>query len=73
MRSMNILDWLTGCIHPKTCFPQTRLKRQNLSGLERPAGTYVQCLSCGAELPYSWEEMKIITGQRKVKTREQEA
>ncbi len=57
----------------KLSFPQTRKRRSNVSGVERPAGTYVQCLDCAKELEYDWRAMKIVHGQKKVKVREQEA
>ena len=32
-------------------------------------GTYVVCLDCGKELPYDWEEMKIISSPDRRETR----
>ena len=30
-----------------------------------PPETYVVCLECGKEFPYSWEEMKVLRGEEK--------
>lgn len=46
-----MINWLYafffGCFHRRTTFPITIQKR-----------TYVACLTCGAELLYSWDKMK---------------
>ena len=53
---------LFGCSHEKTTFPIT------LKGSERvPSNfprTYIVCLDCGKELPYSWAEMKVVKRTR---------
>lgn len=46
----SFLDMMFGCVHERTTFPQTQKK---------PLRTYIVCLSCGREFPYSWEEMKV--------------
>lgn len=47
-----------GCSHEKTTFPIT-LKRAE-SSPNHLGSTYMVCLDCGKELPYSWSEMKIV-------------
>ena len=56
-----------GCTHERTTFPQTRKRRELVTGIERPAGTFVQCLDCGAELAYSWQEMRILSDRERRK------
>lgn len=46
-----LLDYLFGCSHPVTTFPQTN----------KAGRTHVSCLTCGRELAYSWEEMRIVS------------
>jgi hypothetical protein len=46
-----ILAYLFDCVHPHTTWP-----RRHRAGF-----TYVSCLDCGRELPYSLERMKIVT------------
>lgn len=51
----SFLNLLLGCTHRRTTFPiSTRASRR------KPASTYIVCLDCGKELPYSWEEMRIL-------------
>lgn len=54
------LHVLFGCPHKKTTFPQTRRQREYVSGIQRPAGTFVSCLDCGREFAYDWQAMKIV-------------
>ena len=51
------MGFLFDCFHRKTSFPITR---RNGSGSHVVANTYVVCLECGKELPYSWDEMRIV-------------
>lgn len=44
-----LIDLLFACRHARTSFPIT----------PKPGGrTYVACTDCGAEIPYSWDEMR---------------
>jgi RNase P subunit RPR2 len=45
------------CRHKKTSFPITLSARAR-----RRAGprTYIVCLDCGKEMPYSWDEMRFL-------------
>jgi len=50
-----------GCRHGRYSFPVTirgAARRPQAAAL---TGTYVACLDCGRELPYDWQEMKVIT------------
>ncbi len=54
-----LLSWvIDGCSHVKMSFPIT------VGGKNRKAEalpkTYVVCLSCGKEIPYSWNEMRVM-------------
>jgi hypothetical protein len=57
----SLINYLCGCPHRRTTFPQTPLKRN--AGFQAPNavryGTYVTCLDCGKELTYNWEEMRV--------------
>jgi hypothetical protein len=46
-----ILAYLFDCIHPHTTWPRR----------DRGGFTYVACLDCGRELPYSLDRMSILT------------
>ena len=54
-----ILAYLFDCVHPHTTWP-----RRHRAGF-----TYVSCLDCGRELPYSLERMKIVTRKELVADR----
>ena len=61
------LDYLFGCRHPKTGLPITQ-RRKTATGTQQsglPRETYVVCLDCGKEFPYSWEKMKFLRGGAK--------
>jgi hypothetical protein len=56
-----VIDALFGCWHSRYSFPVTirgTARRPQAAAL---TGTYVACLDCGRELPYDWQEMKVIT------------
>jgi hypothetical protein len=59
---LNLFDAIFGCKHSRYTFPITLKSR---SGRRNSAasitGTYVACLDCGKDLPYDWEEMKVIS------------
>lgn len=56
-----LANFFFGCVHRRTTFPITpnraRTPRKQASQFE----TYVVCLDCGKEFPYSWEEMRIVS------------
>src|SRR4029077_20948281 len=58
-----ILAYLFDCVHPHTTWP-----RRHRTGF-----TYVSCLDCGRELPYSLERMKILTRKELVADRKRHA
>jgi hypothetical protein len=53
-------DSVFGCWHSRYSFPLTVHSRVR-SKAASLTGTYVVCLDCGKELPYDWEEMKVVT------------
>lgn len=51
------------CSHKKTTFPITLPDRARKVHLAADSHrTYITCLDCGKEIPYSWEMMKVIPG-----------
>ena len=50
-----ILAYLFDCVHPNTAWPH-----RDRSGL-----TYVCCIDCGRELPYSLRRMSIVTSRER--------
>ena len=58
-----LLDILFGCTHPKLTFPITSRPGQRRSEAAAVTGTYVTCLDCGKELPYDWNQMKVISAR----------
>jgi len=55
-----ILDTFFGCWHAHYSFPITVRGKARRSQAASLTGTYVVCLDCGKELPYDWQEMKVI-------------
>jgi hypothetical protein len=59
-----LVDAFFGCWHNRYSFPITMrssaLKGSRPSAAAALTGTYVVCLDCGKELPYDWQEMKVI-------------
>jgi len=55
------------CSHKNTTFPITRQRRVKDAG--RMADTYIVCLECGFEMPYSWNEMRVYKERRKARVR----
>ena len=47
------------CPHRRLGFPITVKRDAYVSGSRYGMRTYVICLDCGTELPYSWDEMRI--------------
>jgi hypothetical protein len=57
----DLLDAIFGCKHSRYTFPITlRSRPGRRNSASSITGTYVACLDCGKELPYDWEEMKVI-------------
>jgi hypothetical protein len=57
---MSLVDLFFGCWHKNYSFPITArgLRRSPAAAV---TGTYVVCLDCGKEFPYSWQEMKVVS------------
>jgi hypothetical protein len=58
----SVLQSLFGCWHDRYSFPIT-VKRGRRNAAALVTGTYVVCLDCGKELPYDWQQMKIVSSQ----------
>jgi RNA polymerase-binding transcription factor DksA len=52
------------CSHKHTTFPITLPERARKSAGAQAAArtphTYMTCLDCGKEIPYSWEQMRVL-------------
>lgn len=56
-----LVDALFGCWHQKYSFPITARRGERRSPAAAVTGTYIVCLDCGKEFPYSWQEMKVVS------------
>jgi hypothetical protein len=56
-----LINALFGCWHSRYSFPVTIRGAGRRPQAAALTGTYVACLDCGKELPYDWQEMKVIT------------
>jgi hypothetical protein len=65
-----LLDAFFGCWHTRYSFPRTVRSGVRRNRAATVTGTYVVCLDCGKELPYDWQEMRVVTdatnGSRRV-------
>jgi hypothetical protein len=56
-----LYDAVFGCGHSHYSFPHSvRLASRQRNSAASLTGTYVVCLDCGKEMPYDWQEMKVI-------------
>lgn len=56
-----IFDAMFGCWHNHYSFPITvKTGSSRRSQAAALTGTYVVCLDCGKELPYDWQDMRVI-------------
>jgi hypothetical protein len=58
---VKIFDALFGCWHKRISFPQTSKRGHRRCDAATHTGTYVVCLDCGAEFPYDWKKMRILS------------
>lgn len=56
-----LLDVFFGCWHANYSFPITVRHKSRRIRAASLTGTYVVCLDCGKELPYDWNEMKVVS------------
>jgi len=56
-----LFDAVFGCTHQRYGFPITIRSGQRRNQAASLTGTYVVCLDCGREMPYDWEEMRVIS------------
>jgi len=56
-----LYDAFFGCRHSHYSFPVTIRRVGKRPQAALLTGTYVACLDCGKELPYDWQEMRVIT------------
>lgn len=61
---VSVMDGLSnlffGCSHRNTSRPFTSRQKAAAGGANF-SGTYIVCLDCGKEFPYSWEEMRVLS------------
>lgn len=57
----SLVDALFGCWHKNYSFPITTRRGERRSAAAAVTGTYVVCLDCGKEFPYSWQDMKMVS------------
>jgi hypothetical protein len=64
---LTLRDMLFGCWHSRYTFPRTVRDPQQLRKIPaaKLTGTYVVCLTCGKEFPFSAEHWAVITGVEK--------
>jgi len=55
-----LFDAFFGCWHNHYSFPITVRSGSQRNQAASLTGTYVVCLDCGREMPYDWQEMKVI-------------
>ena len=56
-----LYDGLFGCWHSHYSFPlSVRPANRRRNSAASLTGTYVVCLDCGKEMPYDWQEMRVI-------------
>jgi hypothetical protein len=58
---VSLYEALFGCRHSRYSFPMTVRGSARRPQAATLTGTYVSCLDCGKELPYDWQEMKVIS------------
>ena len=54
------IDTIFGCRHSNYSFPITIRPRSRRNSAASLTGTYVACLDRGKELPYDWQDMKVV-------------
>ena len=60
-----LANTMFGCLHRRTTFPISPRSGRGALRSSVPYDTYVVCLDCGKEFPYSWEEMRILKPEPK--------
>ena len=56
-----LMDAMFGCWHARYSFPITVRGNARRNKAAAVTGTYVVCLDCGKELPYDWNEMRVVS------------
>ena len=63
-----VMNAVFGCWHSRYSFPIT-VRASSRRGAAGPTGTYVVCLDCGKELPYNWQEMRVVSTEEASRAR----
>jgi hypothetical protein len=61
----DLFDLLFGCWHRNLSFPLSVKPEQPRSPVARRTGTYVVCLDCGKEFAYDWQDMRIVSAEKR--------
>jgi hypothetical protein len=56
-----LFDAFFGCWHGNYSFPISSRSGGRRNTAASLTGIYVVCLDCGKELPYDWQDMKVIS------------
>jgi hypothetical protein len=56
-----LFDAFFGCSHGNYSFPHSTRSGSRRNSAASLTGTYVVCLDCGREMPYDWQDMKVIS------------
>jgi hypothetical protein len=56
-----LFDAFFGCSHANYSFPHSTRSGSRRNSAASLTGTYVVCLECGKELPYDWQDMRVIS------------
>jgi hypothetical protein len=65
-----LFDLVFGCRHANYSFPFSAKAAALRSRAASSTGTYVVCLSCGKELPYDWNAMRVVASNRRTEHQE---
>ena len=65
----SLWDVLFGCSHRRTTFPITPRWRNGVPGraADMRSETYIVCLECGKQFPYSWEQMRVLASRKRLR------
>jgi hypothetical protein len=64
-----IFDAVFGCWHSRYSFPITGSQPPRRNSPAAVNLTYVVCRQCGKQLPYDWQQMKVVRSTKKIDQR----
>jgi hypothetical protein len=64
-----LLNLLLGfCAHDRCTFPMSLKSGRHRPEAAKVTGVYVVCLACGREFAYSWDQMRVVSGEKTRRT-----